>query len=135
MEVVRQLLDKLYEVRVLNKAKPMLDAVDAAMFGTDETTRGVPHIVDSIDTKRYMSCAIVALIPSAMASIYFYGFRAIMMIAVSYAAGMFVEFLFAAIRKEEIHEGFLVTGLIFPLVLPPTTPLWVVAAMPQQSGL
>ena len=48
------------------------------------------------------------------------------MFAVSYAVGGLVEVLFAIIRKEEIHEGFLVTGLIFPLVLPPTTPLWVV---------
>jgi Na(+)-translocating NADH:ubiquinone oxidoreductase B subunit len=50
-----------------------------------------------------------------------------MIIVVSYASGFAVEFLFASIRKHEIHEGFLVTGLIFPLVLPPTTPLWVVA--------
>ena len=99
MKIVRLVLDKLYEVKALKVAKPMLDAVDAAMFGTDETTKGVPHIVDSIDTKRYMSCAIAALIPSTLASIYFYGFRAIMIIAVSYAAGMFVEFLFAAITE------------------------------------
>ena len=50
-----------------------------------------------------------------------------MIIAVSYTAGFFVEFIFAVVRKHKIHEGFLVTGLIFPLVLPPTTPLWVVA--------
>ena len=50
-----------------------------------------------------------------------------MIIAVSYAAGFFVEFMFAVVRKHKIHEGFLVNGLIFPLVLPPTTPLWVVA--------
>ncbi len=127
MKPIRLLIDKLYKIRALNKAKPMLDAMDAAMFGTDETTRGKPHIVDTIDTKRYMSCAIAALVPAALASVYFYGFRAIMIIAVSYAAGLFVEFMFAVIRKHKIHEGFLVTGLIFPLVLPPTTPLWIVA--------
>ena len=48
------------------------------------------------------------------------------MTAVSYAVGGAVEVLFAALRKKEIHEGFLVTGLIFPMVLPPGTPLWVV---------
>jgi Na+-transporting NADH:ubiquinone oxidoreductase subunit B/electron transport complex protein RnfD len=126
MKLVRLFIDKLYEIRALNKAKPMLDAMDAALFGTDETTRGTPHIVDSIDTKRYMSCAIAALVPAALASIYFYGWSAIKIIIVSYAAGLFVEFMFAVIRKHQIHEGFLVTGLIFPLVLPPTTPLWVV---------
>ena len=126
MKLVRLFIDKLYEIRALNKAKPMFDAMDAALFGTDETTRGTPHIVDSIDTKRYMSCAIAALVPAALASIYFYGWSAIKIIIVSYAAGFFVEFMFAVIRKHQIHEGFLVTGLIFPLVLPPTTPLWVV---------
>jgi len=50
-----------------------------------------------------------------------------MMIAVSYIAGGLVEVIFAIVRKKEIHEGFLITGLIFPLVLPPTTPLWIVA--------
>jgi Na(+)-translocating NADH:ubiquinone oxidoreductase B subunit len=49
------------------------------------------------------------------------------MIIVSYAAGGAVEVLFAAIRKEEINEGFLVTGLLYPLILPPTLPLWMVA--------
>ncbi len=127
MKIVRLLIDKLYEIPALNKAKPMLDAMDAALFGTDETTQGTPHIVDSIDTKRYMSCAIAALVPATLASIYFYGLRAILIIAVSYTAGFFVEFIFAVVRKHKIHEGFLVTGLIFPLILPPTTPLWVVA--------
>lgn len=127
MKLVRLLLDKLCKIPVLNKAEPLIEAVDAALFGTEETTLGTPHIVDSIDTKRYMSCAIVALVPATLASIYFYGLSAIMIIAVSYTAGFFVEFIFAMIRKHKIHEGFLVTGLIFPLVLPPTTPLWVVA--------
>ena len=127
MKLVRLLLDRLYKIPVVNKAEPLIEAVDAALFGTDETTKSAPHIVDSIDTKRYMSCAIAALVPAALASIYFYGLRAIMIIAVSYAAGFFVEFMFAVVRKHKIHEGFLVTGLIFPLVLPPTTPLWVVA--------
>ncbi|MHC4124845.1 MAG: RnfABCDGE type electron transport complex subunit D [Planctomycetota bacterium] len=127
MKLVRLLLDRLYKIPVVNKAEPLIEAVDAALFGTDETTQVAPHIVDSIDTKRYMSCAIAALVPATLASIYFYGLRAIMIIAVSYAAGFFVEFMFAVIRKHKIHEGFLVTGLIFPLVLPPTTPLWVVA--------
>ena len=127
MKLVRLLLDRLYKIPVVNKAEPLIEAVDAALFGTDETTQGVPHIVDSIDTKRYMSCAIAAIVPATLASIYFYGLSAILIIAVSYTAGFFVEFIFAVVRKHKIHEGFLVTGLIFPLVLPPTTPLWVVA--------
>jgi Na(+)-translocating NADH:ubiquinone oxidoreductase B subunit len=61
------------------------------------------------------------------AAIYFFGLRVIPIIIVSYVAGGVVEVAFAVIRKESINEGFLVTGLIFPLILPPTTPLWMVA--------
>ncbi len=57
MKLVRLLLDRLYKIPVVNKAEPLIEAVDAALFGTTDTTEGVPHIVDSIDTKRYMSCA------------------------------------------------------------------------------
>jgi len=127
MKLIRSLLDTLYKIPVINKAEPLIEAVDAALFGTTDTTQGGPHMLDSIDTKRYMSCAIAAIVPATLASILFYGFRAILIIAVSYTAGFAVEFAFAAVRKHKIHEGFLVTGLIFPLVLPPTTPLWIVA--------
>ncbi len=71
--------------------------------------------------------AIAAIAPCAAAAFYFYGWRVILMIIVSYAAGGAVEILFACIRKEPVAEGFLVTGLIFPLILPPATPLWMVA--------
>ena len=117
----------MYKIPVVNKAEPLIEAVDAALFGTKETTQIAPYMVDSIDTKRYMSCAIAAILPATLASVYFFGLRAILIIAVSYIAGFFVEFMFAAVRKHKIHEGFLVTGLIYPLVLPPTTPLWIVA--------
>ncbi len=127
MKLVRLLLDKLYKIPVLNKAEPLIEAVDAALFGTDKTTLGGPHIIDGIDSKRFMTCALAGLAPAALASIYFFGLRAILIIAVSYIAGISVEFMFAVVRKHKIYEGFFVTGLIFPLVLPPTTPLWVVA--------
>ena len=126
MKPVRMLIDRLYKVKLLNSFKPALDAFDAAMFGTEETTRSTPHILDRLDIKRYMSFVIIALVPSAAASVIFFGWRTLLLFAVSYAVGGLVEVLFAIIRKHEIHEGFLVTGLIFPLVLPPTTPLWVV---------
>ena len=98
MKLVRSLLDTLYKIPVVNKAEPLIEAVDAALFGPADTTKGGPHIVDSIDTKRYMSCAIAAILPATFAAILFYGLSAIMIIAVSYAAGFFVEFMFAAIR-------------------------------------
>ena len=80
-----------------------------------------------MDVKRYMSMVIIALLPATFASFYFFGWRMLPMIVVSYAAGGAVEVLFAVIRREEINEGFLVTGLLFPLILPPGLPLWMVA--------
>lgn len=124
---IRTLIDKLYKVKILRPVKPVLDAVDAALFGTDEVTSAAPHITDGIDIKRFMTFVIIALAPAALASIYFYRLKAILIIMVSYAAGGTVEVLFAIIRKKGIHEGFMVTGLIFALVLPPTVPLWIVA--------
>ena len=127
MKPLRQLMDKLHNVKLLSgPLKPALDALDEALFGTAETTKATPHVTDHLDVKRYMTFVIVALAPSAAASVYFFGRRALFMIAVSYVVGGAIEILFSVIRKNEIHEGFLVTGLIFPLVLPPTTPLWVV---------
>lgn len=127
MKVIRSLLDRLYKVPALQRYQPLIQAGDAILYGTDETTHAAPHIVDNIDLKRYMSFVILALLPAVLASVYFYGFRVIAIIMVSYMAGGVIEVAFAIIRKHDIHEGFLVTGLIFPLVLPPTVPLWVVA--------
>lgn len=127
MKPAMSFMDKLYNVKLLNNSfRPVLDALDAALFGTDKTTGAAPHMLDHLDIKRYMSFVIIALLPSAIASVLFFGLRVIAMFAVSYFVGGLIEVSFAIIRKKEIHEGFMVTGLIFPLVLPPTTPLWVV---------
>ena len=108
------------------RLKPLFNAVDEFLFGTDKVTAS-PHILDHIDIKRYMSFVIIGLLPATFASIYFWGLRVLLMIAVSYIFGGLVEVIFALVRRKEIHEGFLVTGLIFPLILPPSTPLWIVA--------
>ena len=127
MKLVRSLIDRVYKVRALNKLKPLIDAVDAGMFGPSETTGAGPHIVDCVDIKRYMIYVIFALMPVTLASMYFFGFNVLRIIIVSYVVGGGIEVVFAIVRKKEIHEGFLITGLIFPLVLPPTTPSWIVA--------
>lgn len=106
---------------------PLFDAVENFFFSPAKQTDRFPHIRDALDVKRYMSMVIIALIPATLGAFYFFGLRVLPMILVSYAAGGTVEVLFAIIRKEEINEGFLVTGLIFPLILPPTLPLWMVA--------
>lgn len=112
--------------KLLSKFKPVLNALDEALFGTAKVT-ALPHISDYLDIKRFMSMVIIALIPAVIASVYFWGLKILLMIVVSYMFGGMVEVAFAVFRKKEIHEGFLVTGLIFPMILPPTTPLWVVA--------
>jgi RnfABCDGE-type electron transport complex D subunit len=112
--------------KFLQKFKPILNATDEFFFGTDKVTT-LPHIVDRMDIKRFMTFVIIALIPATLASIYFWGLRVLVIISASYVFGGLVEVAFAIYRKKEIHEGFLVTGLIFPLTLPPTVPLWVVA--------
>ncbi|MCK4850745.1 MAG: RnfABCDGE type electron transport complex subunit D [Phycisphaerae bacterium] len=107
--------------------KPLFDAFDAFCFSSDETTKCAPFARDSLDIKRYMSMVIIGLLPATLAGLYFFGWRILPVIVVSYAAGGAVEVLFGIIRKETINEGFLVTGLIFPLTLPPGIPLWIVA--------
>jgi len=127
MKIVKSIFDKLRDMRSLDKIRPVIDAADNGAFGTGEITDSTPHILDCVDIKRYMVLVIIALVPAALASIAFYGFDAIRIIAISYIAGGAVEVIFAIIRKHDIHEGFLITGLIFPLVLPATTPSWMVA--------
>lgn len=130
MKFIKNILGNLSEASQKNKflgmLKPVISATDEFFFGTDKVTAS-PHIVDHLDIKRYMSFVIIGLLPAAAAAVYFWGLRVLLVIAVSYAFGGMVEAAFAIARKKEIHEGFLVTGLIFPLTLPPTIPLWMVA--------
>ncbi|MDD5686550.1 MAG: RnfABCDGE type electron transport complex subunit D [Elusimicrobia bacterium] len=129
--MIRKIMDIGFRFTEKNKAasalKPILVALDASIYGTGDVTIGAPHIADGIDIKRFMSVVVIALMPAALAGVYYYGLKAVLIIAVSYLAGGLVEVLFAIIRKREIEEGFLVTGLIFALTLPSTVPLWVVA--------
>lgn len=111
----------------LRAAKPLFDAIENFAFAPNTRTPQGPHVRDPLDVKRFMSMVIIALIPCLVGSFYFFGLRVLAMIVVSYAAGGAVEVLFAVLRKDEINEGFLVTGLLFPLILPPTLPLWMLA--------
>ncbi len=106
---------------------PLVQGAEAFFFGSSERTHMAPHVRDPLDSKRFMMMVIIALTPALLASIYYFGLRVLVMMAVSYIAGGIVEVAFAIIRKKDIHEGFFVTGFLFPLVVPPNTPLWVVA--------
>lgn len=130
VRLIRNIIDSLYRLseknKFLNTLKPVLNATDEFFFGTDKVTK-LPHILDYMDMKRFMSFVVIALMPAVLGAVYFWGLRVIAIILVSYIFGGIVEVAFAITRKKEIHEGFLVTGMIFPLILPPTVPLWVVA--------
>jgi Na+-transporting NADH:ubiquinone oxidoreductase subunit B len=127
---------------------PLYEATETFFFSPATRTSQAPYVRDAIDTKRYMSMVIVALVPVILFGIYNAGYQAqlacngnldvmsiliqgllavVPLIIVSYAVGGFWEVLFAIIRKHPINEGFLVTGILFPLVLPPTLPLWQAA--------
>lgn len=127
---------------------PFFDAFYTFLLSPRAVTQKGPHVRDALDSKRYMGIVILALLPCLFFGIYNAGYQASLVegtvpafwelvmagaikvlpiVAVSYAVGLFWEFLFAIIRRHEVNEGFLVTGLLFPLVLPPTIPLWQVA--------
>ncbi len=131
MIIVKKALEKVSDFvekrPALRKFNPVIEAADGFFFGTDKTAPLAPHISDRIDIKRYMSLVIVALIPATLAGIYFYGLRILVIILASYVFGGLTEVIFSVIREKPVYEGFLVTGLIFPLILPPTIPVWMVA--------
>lgn len=133
----------------LEKLYPLYEAGDTFLFTPPDVNREAPHVRDAVDLKRVMITVVVALLPCILFGIYnvghqynvvnqiegagfldhvWVGLRYVLpIILVSYAVGGFWEVLFAIIRKHEINEGFLVTGILFPLTLPPTIPLWQVA--------
>lgn len=130
------------------KYEPIWDATKTFFFLPSERVRVMPFVRDHLDLKRYMSIVILALLPVTFFGIYNAGYQAgigvgeswsvtqcvlmgaryvLPIIIVSYVVGFAWEFLFAVIRGHKISEGFLVTGLLFPLTLPPAIPLWQVA--------
>jgi Na+-transporting NADH:ubiquinone oxidoreductase subunit B len=133
----------------LESLGPVFDAADHFAFTPSEETRHGAHVRDSVDIKRVMVTVIYALLPcfffgvwnaghqyhlahavagAGFAADFLRGLIIVMpIILVSYAVGGFWEVLFACVRKHPINEGLLVSGFLFPLVLPPTIPLWQVA--------
>jgi Na+-transporting NADH:ubiquinone oxidoreductase subunit B len=128
---------------------PLFDAQDTFMFTPATTTSSGPHVRDALDLKRVMITVVFALFPAILFGIWNAGHQhnlatdgaaqgimpdilmglryVVPVIIVSYAVGGIWEVLFCIVRKHEINEGFLVTGMLFPLTLPPTIPLWQVA--------
>ena len=113
------------------------------LYAPNIVTKRGAHIRDCNDIKRVMITVVVALIPALLFGMYNIGRLAGMtgvcdaflygliemlpMIIVSYVTGLGIEFIFAERRKHEVYEGFLVSGLLIPMVMPVGTPLWMVA--------
>jgi len=126
---------------------PAVNAFDTFLFVPNHTTKKGAHIRDAVDLKRTMVTVIIALIPALIYGIYNTGyqyyiqtgetftfldaflhgsFKILPMIAVSYGVGLAIEFAFAVYRGHEVNEGYLVTGLLIPMIMPVDIPLWMV---------
>lgn len=128
---------------------PLFEAQDTFAFTPDEVTHGAPHVRDALDIKRTMITVVLGLIPVVLFGMWNVGHQynvvnqtgatdlvanmirgaliVMPIILTSYIVGGLWEVAFAIVRKHPINEGFLVSGLLFPLTLPPTIPLWQVA--------
>jgi Na(+)-translocating NADH:ubiquinone oxidoreductase B subunit len=127
LKIVETIRPTFEEGGKLGTFKPIFEALENFLFSPSTTTLTAPHIRVPLDVKRVMSMVIISLVPSIVAALYFFGPRFILMVIVTYAAGLSVEAIFAIVRKESINEGFFVTGFLFPLIMPPNVPLWMVA--------
>ena len=127
---------------------PAINAFDTFLFVPNHTTHKGAHIRDAVDLKRTMVTVIIALLPALIYGIYNTGYqyfiqtgeaftfldafihgswKILPMIAVSYIVGLTIEFIFAIYRGHEVNEGYLVTGLLIPMIMPVDIPLWMVA--------
>ena len=152
MKFLRNILDKVgenfHEGGKLQKLYPLYDAIDTILYVPSETAANGPFVRDHVDVKRSMIFVVIALLPCLLFGIYNVGLQGagalaseksffelclsgtiavLPMYAVVFTVGGLCEGLFAVIRKHEINEGFLVTGMLIPLTMPPTLPLWMLA--------
>lgn len=132
----------------LSALRSVFDGFETFLYTPPTTSSSGVHVHDAIDSKRVMIIVVVSLIPCLLFGMYntgyqnflcsgtpmefwpmmAYGFLAILpKIVVTYAVGLGIEFIVAQKRGEEIQEGFLVTGILIPLICPITTPLWMIA--------
>ena len=133
----------------LAKLESVYDGMETFLFTPNATSRSGVHIHDGNDLKRTMITVVVALIPALLFGMYNIGYQHYLaigqgetgwftmflfgllamlpVIVVSYAVGLGIEFISAQIHHKEIQEGFLVTGILIPLIVPINTPLWMTA--------
>ena len=149
---LRKYLDKIKpnfeEVGKFHWLYSTYDAFETFLYVPNTTSKSGVHIHDARDSKRTMVIVILALIPALLMGMYNVGYQhylalgtesglvqnfiygllaTLPQIVVSYVVGLGIEFAMAQIKKEEVAEGFLVSGMLIPMILPVDTPLWMIA--------
>ena len=152
MKALRNYLNKIKptfeEGGRLSMFRSVFDGFETFLFVPNETSQSGVHIHDSIDSKRTMTVVVIALIPALLFGMYnvgyqhnlaigaeqlfwptfLFGFLAVLpKVLISYIVGLGIEFMVAQWKKEEIQEGFLVSGMLIPMIVPIDTPLWMIA--------
>ena len=155
MKLLRNIFDNVHHKLESNektkKFWPLIDAFDTLMFTPKDVTEKGSHIRDAIDLKRTMMLVITAMIPCLLFGIYNAGYQSLrlteggwdasvldcflaglpkvlLLVIVSYVTGLTIEFIFCIRNGHAIQEGFLVSGMLIPLIMPIDVPLWMVAA-------
>lgn len=153
---LKQNLHKLKEKYKGTKMAPAFNALHTFLYTPNETTHSGSHVRSADDLKRTMSTVIMALIPCLIFGIFNAGYQhyaaidgtlrldplanfftwdnfimgawtVLPLVIVSYVVGLGVEFIFAIIKGHEVEEGYLVTGMLVPLIVPIDIPLWMLA--------
>ncbi|MDR1724992.1 MAG: NADH:ubiquinone reductase (Na(+)-transporting) subunit B [Bacteroidales bacterium] len=155
MKAIRKFFDKLNEKtekgQKFHWLKSTVEAFESFVFVSKNTAKSGAHLRDAIDMKRAMSLVIIALVPCLLFgmfnvgwqhfvsqgqtfaevgfwTMFLYGFLKVLpLLVVSYVVGLGIEFAFAQVRGHEVNEGYLVTGMLIPLICPPDVPLWQLA--------
>jgi len=152
MDSLRKKIDKIkphfVEGGRFAKLQSVFEGIESFLFVPDKVTFKGSHVRDSIDLKRTMTVVIIALLPAflfgaynvglqhfrsigadaGLVQMFWFGFLKILpLVVVSYGVGLGIEFIAAQIRGHEINEGFLVSGLLIPLIMPVDIPLWMLA--------
>ena len=125
-----------------------VDAFDTFLRVPGTVTKSGSHVRDAVDLKRIMIIVVVALVPAALFGMwnvgyqhclatgqewglfqnFWYGFLKVLpLYIVAYVVGLAIEFASAQIRNEEVNEGYLVSGMLIPLIVPVDVPLWTLA--------
>ena len=152
MKALRKQIDKIKpqfeKGGKFEKLHSTFDAFETFLFVPNKVTASGSHVRDAMDMKRLMSMVVIAMMPTLLFGIwnvgyqhflsigvdaafwqtFWFGFLKVFpIIVVSYVTGLAIDFAFAQSRGHEVNEGFLVSGMLIPLVMPPDVPLWMVA--------